>query len=227
MLIPSLPAEQMISTLAAAAVLTAVGQPLVAGRAAEAEVDDPGAVRGRVADAVGDRAHVPGAVGVEHLDGHDPRLRRDADDAAPVLRGRDRAGDVRAVPGAVAEVLGLAPRRQVDAVDVVDVAVAVVVLAVAAAPRRSSSRCSCARSGWSICVPESTTATTTPAPRVSSHAPGRSNTVPGATAHCSRWRVSCADAGATPVRVATPTAAMTALPRAHRWCRGRATVRHS
>ena len=49
-----------------------------------------------------------------------------------------------------------------------------------------------ARSGWSIFAPLSITATVTPAPRDSSQAPGRSSTLPGATAHCSSCRASAA-----------------------------------
>ena len=67
-----------------------------------------------------------------------------------------------------------------------------------------------ARSGWSIFAPLSTTATVTPAPRESSQAPGRSSTLPGATAHCSLWRASAAArtvARAAAARVADRVAA--------------------
>ena len=74
---------------------------------------------------------VPPPSAVEDLDRHQLRPRGDADDAAPVGGGGDDPGDVRAVAVAVADVLARAGRREVDAVDVVDVAVAVVVDAVA------------------------------------------------------------------------------------------------
>ena len=62
--------------------------------------------------------------------------------------------------------------------DVVDVAVAVVVDAVARDLAEFVQMFG-ARSGWSSLIPESTTATVTPAPWESSHAAGRSKIAAG------------------------------------------------
>ena len=157
------------------------------GRAAEAEVDDPRAVGGGIADALGDRARRARAAGVEHLDGHDPRPERDADDAA-CRSPRPRSCPARACRGRCRrEVLGRAARRQVDAVDVVDVAVAVVVDAVAGDLAEVRPDVAARGRGGPGACPSRSPRRRRRRRCASSHAPGRSNTVPGATAHCSSW----------------------------------------
>ena len=76
------------------------------------------------------RVVAAGVVVAEELEGHDRDARRDADDALPIERRRDRPGHVRAVPVVVDVVDGVVVVAEVPAVDVVDVAVAVVVDAV-------------------------------------------------------------------------------------------------
>ena len=126
-----MPADVTSRTLAAAAAATAEREPGIVLRPAEAEVDDARPVGGGVADRLGDAVRRPRPVLVEHLEDHQPRPRRDPDHAAAVLGRGDDPRDVGAVAPAVAQVVAGARGREVDAVDVVDVAVAVVVDAVA------------------------------------------------------------------------------------------------
>jgi hypothetical protein len=74
--------------------------------AAEAHVDDLGAVVGGVADRVGDAWDRAAAVAAEHLERHDRGLEGDAGDAEGVVGGLgDGAGDVGAVEVVVEAVL--------------------------------------------------------------------------------------------------------------------------
>ena len=100
--------------------------------AAPGRVDERRAVVRRVIDRLdGLIVHAAVVDVIDELQRHDRHAGGDADDARPVQRRRDRPGDVRAVT----VVAGIVDRRvvmaEVPAVDVVDVAVAVVVDAVA------------------------------------------------------------------------------------------------
>jgi hypothetical protein len=99
-------------------------------RAADGDVDDLRALAGGVVHAGRDGAGRARAVGAEHLDGQDLRLRGDAGHRERVVAaGVDHARD----GGAVAAVVGgvVVAVVEVPAADVVDAAVAVVVAAVA------------------------------------------------------------------------------------------------
>ena len=131
--------------------------------AVDRDVEDLRAAVDRVDDALGQARGVAGAVGVEHLDGHDLRARGDARAADAVAGlGGDDAGDVRAVAVVVLDVA--VELLDVRAVDVVDVAVAVVVDVVGGRSRSALRQRLFARSGWLSCTPLSRIATRTPAP---------------------------------------------------------------
>ena len=99
------------------------------GAAAEGHVDDVRAVVVGVEDALGDLGLVEEAAGHTRLDGHELHVVGQTHHADVVVGGGDDAGHVGAV--AVVVHAAVASRLQIDAVDVVDVAVAVVVDAVA------------------------------------------------------------------------------------------------
>ena len=110
----------------------------------------------------------------------------------PLRRGGDDPGDVRAVAVAVGEVLAGPVAREVDAVDVVDVAVVVVVDAVAGdlAEVRPDVR-------REVGVVEPRAGVDDRDRHAGARAraptrPGRSSTLPGATAHCSPCGASSA-----------------------------------
>ena len=99
------------------------------GAAAEGHVDDVRAVVVGVEDALGDLGLVEEAAGHARLDGHELHVVGQTHHADVVVGGGDDAGHVGAV--AVVVHAAVASRLQIHAVDVVDVAVAVVVDAVA------------------------------------------------------------------------------------------------
>ena len=142
------------------------------------------------------RAGRPGALVVEHLDRHQLRPERDADHAAcrwpPRRSCPPRGCRARAVVQVAVGVRG----REVDAVDVVDVAVAVVVDAVAR--HLGEVRPHVRREVRVVELHARSRRRRRPRPRPadSAHAPGRSNTVPGANAHCSPCSASVGAAAA-------------------------------
>ena len=145
-------------------VLDRVGERGVGTRPAEAEVDHPRAVVGGPHDALGHVRAPPAALvgGREDPHGQDPDVGRGTGDALPVVRhGRDRPGDVGAVPAVVdhgERSWSIAPRNSW--------------------PGRTLP----ARSGWPAATPVSTIATVIPPPSVVFHAL-RNEVLAGLSAH--------------------------------------------